>query len=36
MGNIVGSVVILGGVIVLGMMARDVVRTTIEVFKDDE
>ncbi len=36
MGNVVGSIVIVVGVIILGMMARDVVRTTIEVFKDEE
>ncbi len=36
MGNIVGNIVILCGVIILGMMARDVVRTTIEIFKDEE
>lgn len=36
MGNVVGSIVIVVGVIILGMMARDVVRTTIEVFKHEE
>jgi hypothetical protein len=36
MGNVVGSIVIVVGVIILGMMVRDVVRTTIEVFKNEE